>query len=129
MQAPTKPIFPSAAFLKDAAAKDAERKRQVESSRNLPDSGQEQPKLGKVVYPASNELTPSQKERVANIQLVQSSVAVLGSIGGLIYAKKTGGGFWRYVGYWIAGGLVAGIPAMLIATPFKNKILKESEIK
>ncbi len=88
-----------------------------------------QPKIEQVVNQPSNALTASQIQRIANIQLVQSSVAVLGSIGGLIYAKKTGGGFWRYVGYWIVGGLVAGIPAMLVATPFKNKILKETDGK
>lgn len=70
-------------------------------------------------------LTPSQQARYDNITYLAGSVALLGSIGGIIYAKKTGGGFWRYVGYWIAGGLVAGIPARLVALPFQNKILRE----
>jgi hypothetical protein len=72
-------------------------------------------------------LSDNQKEQIRNINAIQMSVGLLGSIGGLIYAKKTGGGFWRYVGYWIAGGLVTGIPAMLVATPFKNKILKDGD--
>lgn len=73
----------------------------------------------------SSKMTPSQKARYRNISYLAGSVALVGSIGAVIYAKKTGGGFWRYVGYWIAGGLVAGIPARLVALPFQNKILKE----
>ena len=73
----------------------------------------------------ADKFSPSQKARYRNISALAGSVALVGSIGGIIYAKKTGGGFWRYVGYWIAGGLVAGIPARLIALPFQNKILRE----
>jgi hypothetical protein len=73
----------------------------------------------------SSKMTPSQKARYMNITYLAGSVALVGSIGAVIYAKKTGGGFWRYVGYWIAGGLVAGIPARLVALPFQNKILRE----
>ncbi len=72
-------------------------------------------------------LTDNQKERIRNIQAIAASISLVGSIGGVIYAKKTGGGFWRYVGYWILGGLVTGIPAKLITTPFTNKILKEGD--
>ena len=72
-------------------------------------------------------LTPNQKERIANINYVVGGVALLGAISGVMYAKKTGGGFWRYVGYWIAGSLVTGVPARLVATPFKNKILKDAD--
>ncbi len=72
-------------------------------------------------------LTDNQKERINNIKAISTSIAVIGSIGGVIYAKKTGGGFWRYVGYWVLGGLVLGVPAMLITTPFTNKILKEGD--
>jgi hypothetical protein len=75
------------------------------------------------------DLTPNQKQRILNIEMLAGSVALIGSIGGLIYAKNTGGGFLRYVGYWIVGGLITGIPARLVATPFKNKILKEGDGK
>jgi hypothetical protein len=74
-----------------------------------------------------NNLTENQKQRIQNIDLIVGSVALLGAIGGVIYAKRTGGGFLRYVGYWIVGGLVAGIPSRLVATPFKNKILKDAD--
>lgn len=72
-------------------------------------------------------LNPNQKLRIKNIETIQISAATLGSIAGVIYAGKTGGGFWRYVGYWIAGGVAVGLVSQLVATPFKNKILKEAE--
>lgn len=72
-------------------------------------------------------LSDSQKERINNITSIQMAAALLGNIGGIIYAKRTGGGFLRYVGYALLGGLIVGLPTALIATPFKNKILKESD--
>lgn len=75
------------------------------------------------------ELTENQKQRLANINYVVGSVALLGSIGGVIYSHKTGGGFWRGVGYWILGGLALSLPAKVVSLPFTNKIIKESEEK
>lgn len=75
------------------------------------------------------ELTENQKERIRNINGIQIGAGLLGNIGGLIYAKKTGGGFWRSVGYFFLGGLIVGVPTALILTPFKNRILKEGDEK
>ena len=75
------------------------------------------------------ELNENQKARLSNIFLLLTSISTLGSVGGLIYANKTGGKFWRYVGYFIVGGMVVGIPARIIALPFQNKIIKESDKK
>jgi uncharacterized membrane protein len=72
-------------------------------------------------------LSPTEKARIDNINYVIGGLALVGSILGVIYAKRTGGKFWRYVGYWIAGGVAFGVTSRLIATPFKNKILKEAE--
>lgn len=71
-------------------------------------------------------LSENQKERIANINYVVGSISFLGSVGGLIYANRTGGKFWRYVGYFILGGMVVGAPAKLVSLPFINKIVKES---
>lgn len=71
-------------------------------------------------------MNENQKTRIANINLVVSSVALVGAIGGVIYAKRTGGGSLRYVGYWIVGALALGVPARLVALPFQNKIISES---
>lgn len=74
------------------------------------------------------DLSENKKERIANINYVASSVGLIGAISGAIYSYKTGGGFWRGVGYWIVGGVVLGTVASLAALPFKNKILKEADI-
>lgn len=72
-------------------------------------------------------LTENQQQRINNLESIQWSVALLGNISGIVYANKTGGGFWRYVGYIIVGGLMFGIPAALVMTPFKNNILKQAD--
>ena len=69
----------------------------------------------------SGELTQSQTDRLKNITMIESSMGLLGFVGGIVYAKKTGGHFWRYVGWSFAGSLAVGLVAMLATTPFKNK--------
>jgi len=73
------------------------------------------------------ELSDNQKARIVNIQYVLGSISFLGSVGGLIYANRTGGKFWRYVGYFIVGGMIVGVPAKIISLPFVNKIIGESK--
>ena len=73
------------------------------------------------------ELTDNQKSRIKNLEKIQISASFVGGIGGAIYAKKTGGGFWRYVGWWIAGSVALGLVSSLAVTPFKNRILKEGD--
>ena len=73
-------------------------------------------------------LTENQAERIRNIQAIQASAGLIGLVIGIIYANKTGGGFWRYVGWSFAGSLALGLPAALATTPFKNKILKEGDV-
>lgn len=65
------------------------------------------------------------KQRINNILRVEGGVAFIGAITGAIYSHRTGGGFWRGVGYFILGSLVFGTATRIITTPFKNKILKE----
>jgi len=71
------------------------------------------------------ELSVNAKQRILNIQMVQASFAFLGGIGGVVYSNKTGGGFWRGVGYWIVGSVAVGVVGKLIALPFENKIIKD----
>jgi hypothetical protein len=72
-------------------------------------------------------LTENQKARILNISYVVGSISFLGSVGGLMYANRTGGKFWRYVGYFIVGGMVLGVPAKIISLPFINKIVGETK--
>ncbi|MDD5013516.1 MAG: hypothetical protein PHW73_00255 [Atribacterota bacterium] len=73
----------------------------------------------------SLNLSESQKERINNLLLIESGAGLTGLILGIIYSSRTGGGFWRGVGYSILGALIFGVPARIITTPFKNKIIKE----
>ena len=61
------------------------------------------------------------------------AVGLIGSIGGVVYSNKTGGGFWRGVGYWILGGMAIGVlPRIFYFIPKNNEIkalIKEKEAK
>ena len=72
-------------------------------------------------------LTANQQERINNLNNLQMGISLAGLIAGLIYANKTGGKFWRYIGYSFVGSVATGLTASIVLTPFKNKILKEGE--
>lgn len=44
-----------------------------------------------------------------SIQIAQMGIGSIGTISGWVYANKTGGGFWRYVGFGLIGGTVASM--------------------
>ena len=62
-------------------------------------------------------------------------VGMIGSIAGVVYNVKTGGGFWRGVLFFFVGGFVVGIiPRMAYFIPQTNKVSgvikkKENESK
>ena len=62
-------------------------------------------------------------------------VGMIGSIAGVVYNVKTGGGFWRGVLFFFVGGFVVGIiPRMAYFIPQTNKVngvikKKENESK
>lgn len=70
-------------------------------------------------------LTESQKSRIQNLDSLQWGISLIGNIVGIVYASRTGGGFWRYVGYFFLGGLIFGVIAALFTIPAKNNIIKE----
>lgn len=72
-------------------------------------------------------LTPNQQQRINNIDYVTSSIGALGGVLGVVHSHRTGGGFLRGLGWFILGGLILAVPARIIATPFKNKIIKETK--
>ncbi len=69
----------------------------------------------------------SKEQRISNITYATAGIGLIGSIVGVIYSSRTGGGFWRGVGYFILGSLVFGTPAKIGSTIFVNKIIKESD--
>jgi hypothetical protein len=72
----------------------------------------------------TQQLTQDAQARLLNINYAVSGIGLLGGIAGVIYSNRTGGGFWRGVGYYILGGVIIGITARVIAVPFENKIIK-----
>ena len=81
------------------------------------------------IFEKPKELSAFDRQRIINLNYIVASASFIGIVGGIIYANRTGGKFWRYVGYGIVGGALISFPAKLIITPFKNKILKEAEKK
>lgn len=75
------------------------------------------------------QLKAKQKTLVAQ----NAAIGMIGSIGGVVYSSKTGGGFWRGVGYFILGGMVVGIlPRIFYFIPKINEVtalIKEKEKK
>ena len=57
-----------------------------------------------------------------SIALIQAGISSVGTIGGWIYANRTGGGFWRYLGFGFMGGSIMGITAYFITAQKINKI-------
>ena len=64
-----------------------------------------------------------------SISLVQMGVGSIGTIAGWVYANKTGGGFWRYVGFGIMGGAISGITTYFITSQKINKIDTEIALR
>lgn len=60
-----------------------------------------------------------------SLALTQMGVGSLGTIAGWVYANKTGGGFWRYVGFGIMGGAILGMTTYFITSQKTNKINTE----
>lgn len=51
---------------------------------------------------------------LSNIHL---ALIALGQVSGLVMAYRMGGGFWKYVGFFIVGGMAGGAVGLLIAPP------------
>jgi len=77
----------------------------------------------------AQKLTDSAQMRLDNINYSLMGFSALGGIGGVFYSHKTGGGFWRGVGYYLLGSLAVGTVVGLAALPFKNAIIKNGTEK
>ena len=63
------------------------------------------------------------KGKWRTLEQQNAMVGAIGGVAGLVYANKTGGGFWRYVGYFLLGGFAVGVlPNLLYFTPQINKV-------
>jgi len=57
-----------------------------------------------------------------SLALTQMGIGTLGTVAGWVYAGKTGGGFWRYVGFGFLGGIAAGSVGYFTTVQRINKI-------
>ncbi len=70
-----------------------------------------------------------QKEKT-KIAAIRYSAGLAGNIAGIIYANKTGGGFWRYVGFALLGGFIVGGIAAIATMPAAVRVSNfEAETK
>lgn len=74
------------------------------------------------------QLTEVGKQKMLKIDIAILSASLLGGIGGVIYSKKTGGGFWRGVGYFVVGSILLRTAVFVATIPAQNKILNEDSI-
>jgi len=67
-----------------------------------------------------------------SLQIAQMGIGTLGTVGGWVYANKTGGGFWRYVGFGFIGGVALGTIGYFTLMQKINKIdveIKKEQLK
>jgi len=63
------------------------------------------------------------KAKQKTLVMQNMGVGMIGSIAGVVYNVKTGGGFWRGVLFFFVGGFVVGIvPRMAYFIPQTNKV-------
>jgi|10_taG_2_1085330.scaffolds.fasta_scaffold63337_4 hypothetical protein len=51
---------------------------------------------------------PELETKRRQLALMQMGIGTLGMVAGFVYANKTGGHFWRYVGFGLMGSIAAG---------------------
>jgi hypothetical protein len=69
------------------------------------------------------------KGKKKSLALTQMGVGSIGTIAGWVYANKTGGGFWRYIGFGLMGGAIVGMTTYFITSQISNKIETELETR
>ena len=57
-----------------------------------------------------------------SLQITQMGISSVGMVGGFIYANKSGGGFWRYIGYGFLGSVALGSIGYFTTMQRINKI-------
>ena len=57
-----------------------------------------------------------------SLQITQMGISSVGMVGGFIYANKSGGGFWRYIGYGFLGSVALGSIGYFTTMQSINKI-------
>jgi hypothetical protein len=88
---------------------------------------QEMQNIVKAKELVKNEDVIELQRKIRQMAIVQYGIASLGTVGGFVYANKTGGGFLRYIGFGIIGGIAGGSLAYLGTMTLTNKYVTELE--
>lgn len=67
------------------------------------------------------------KAKAEQLMYIRSSITFLGLVAGIIYASRTGGGAFRYIGYGIAVSSLAGLLGFLATMSASNKLLEKAK--
>ena len=67
--------------------------------------------------------------KVLNLNRTLMAVSLLGGVAGVVYSNKTGGGFWRGVGWYFVGSIAASAVGTIATYPIRNKIINDSGIE
>jgi hypothetical protein len=67
--------------------------------------------------------------KLLNLNMTLWAVSIAGGVAGVVYSNKTGGGFWRGVGWYFVGSIAASAVGAIVAYPIRNKIIDESGIE
>lgn len=73
-------------------------------------------------------LDETQRAKILNLDAIMGAMALIGGIIGAIYAHRTGGKWYRYIGYWILGSVILGLIGRIATTPSRNKTLNKQII-
>lgn len=67
--------------------------------------------------------------KLRQLTYIQMGISSIGTIAGWVYANKTGGGFWRYVGFGFMGGVITGSIGYFTTVQMANKIKTELDVR
>ena len=67
------------------------------------------------------------QSKIRKAQIIQGGIGSLGTIAGIVYASKTGGGAWRYIGFAILGGIALGGLGYAFTLSMVNNAVTEIE--
>lgn len=76
------------------------------------------------------KLTDAEIEgKIRSMLLINLGVGAIGLTGGFIYANRTGGGFWRYLGFGLLGSIVTGTITYFTTMQKINTLASELEAR
>ena len=68
-------------------------------------------------------MTMAQLEaKTKQVRSITGLFSSVGTISAWVYVAKSGGGFWKYIGFGLMGGIAGAVIGMGLTLPMANKI-------